>query len=440
MKMKRTKLLVAVFGLLLTTLSQAQDLMDVYRLAMENDPLIREAKEKLLSVTENKAQAQARLLPNIALSANANALYTNVKNAPDSTQERSQNYGKHALSLSLQQPIYHREYRIQIEQADNLIAQAQAEYEAARQDLMARTIQAYFDVLAAQDDLEVSKSKKEANQRQLDQAKQRFEVGLIAITDVHEAQAAFDSSRADEIAKENAVDNAWEALYEIIGQHNEPLAKLGDKLPLSPPVPADLEQWSKVALEQNYGIIAAINTAEASRKTVEIQRSSHYPTLDLVGSIGTDHSDADLGSDTDSASIGLQLNIPIYQGGAVNSRTRQAMYDYQAAKEALDRKRREVNRQVRNAYRGVLSTISQVDALKATTISARSALESTQAGYEVGTRTLVDVLTVQSSMFEARRNYLASRYQYIINGLLLKQAASTLAEEDLSLVNGWLQQ
>jgi outer membrane protein len=295
--------------------------------------------------------------------------------------------------------------------------------------------------LAAQDNLTVSKGQKEANLRQLDQAKQRFDVGLIAITDVHEAQAAYDGSRADEIAAANQVENAWESLLTIIGYHREPLAILGDKLPLNPPVPADIEEWASTAVQQNYTVVAAESTAESVKKDIEIQRSGHYPELDLVASYGKDNNRADPGGqNVDTGVIGLQFTLPIYQGGAVNSRTREAQADYQAALEALDQTRREVNQQTRNAYRGVLTSMEEVKARRATVVSSQSALESTQAGYEVGTRTLVDVLTVQSNLFDATRNYLGSRYEYIINGLLLKRVASTLSRQDLETVNAWLEQ
>ncbi|HEB95203.1 MAG TPA: type I secretion protein TolC [Sedimenticola thiotaurini] len=436
--MNRPRFWLAVLALVVSGGAQALDLMEAYQLALESDPVLKQAEENLNAVRETRPQAKALLLPNVGISGRLNQNYRDITDSPFPVEEGSENFSTSNLSINLLQPIYNRAYWMQLEQADSVIAQAEAEYAAAKQDLMARTIEAYFNVLAAQDDLTVAKAKKEANLRQLDQAKQRFEVGLIAITDVHEAQAAYDGSRADVIATENKVNNAWEALFVIIGPHPGKLSKLAEKIPLNKPEPADLDEWAKVALEQNYSIVAARSALEAQRKTVEIQRSGHYPQLDLVGSYSLDTSGAELGRDSNTGVIGLQLNLPLYQGGAVSSRTRQALYNYQATKESLDSLRRSINQQVRNAYRGVITSISQVEALKATTVSAQSALESTQAGYEVGTRTLVDVLTVQGNMFAARRNYLAARYDYIINGLLLKQAASTLSEDDMLRVNKWL--
>ena len=431
---------VLVLGLLAAATVQGQDLIQVYDLALENDVVIREARDSLEAVRETKPQARALLLPSVTLGADVNAVRQDVRSSPLPTRGGVDSFGENGWSISLLQPVYNRQFWYQLEQADNTIAEAEAQYAAAEQDLISRTVRAYFNVLAAKDDVTVAKAQTKANQRQLDQAQQRFDVGLIAITDVHEARAAYDGSRATQIRAENQVDNEWEVLIEIIGPHREELAKLGETLPLKKPEPADLETWAETAVQQNYSVIAARNAAEAQRKNIEIQRSGHFPTLDVVGSYGSDRSNSPVSGDVDTSVIGLQFNLPLYLGGAVSSRTRQAHSSYAASQEALDRERRSVNRQVRNAYRGVITSISEVEALKATTISSQSALESTQAGYEVGTRTLVDVLTVQSSMFDAQRNYLGSRYEYIINGLDLKLAASSLSREDLERASGWLEQ
>ena len=418
---------------------QGQDLLSVYDLATQHDPTLKEAKQNLESARESKPQATALLLPSLSLGGDAQFTSRDIVDGPDPAREGKKDFSGYAIALKLQQPIYRRDFWIQLDQSDNRIAQAEANYARAEMDLMARVIDVYFTILSAQDDLTVSKAQTEANSRQLEQAKQRFDVGLIAITDVHEAQAAHDRSRADQIAAENKVDDAWESLFEIVGPYSKEIAKLGEELPLSPPEPADIESWARSAVQQNYSIIAAINAAEVARKSIEIARSGHYPTVDLAASYGVNRTTLDFGTDQDSAEIGLALNIPLYQGGGVSSKVRQAQYQYEAAKETLDKERRSVNSDIRNAYRGVISTMSRVNALKAATVSSRSALESTQAGYEVGTRTLVDVLAAQTQMFDATRNYLSSRYDYIKNGLLLKQRASILSREDLARVNAWLQ-
>ena len=434
--MKLPKRLLASLCLLAVTSVQGQDLLTVFDLALQQDPALREARQQLESVRESRPQALSLLLPSLSLGGSAGYTDRDIVRGSNEGREDFSDYG---LSLRLQQPVFRRDLWLQLDQSDNQIAQAEATYARAELDLMARVINVYFSILAAQDDLTVSIAQTEANSRQLEQARQRFDVGLIAITDVHEAQAAYDSSRADQISSENKVDDAWEALYEIVGPYPKEIATLGEELPLTPPEPANIDEWANSAVQQNYAVIAAMNTAEFQRKQIEVTRSGHYPTVDLQARYGIDRTNADLGSDVNAREIGLELNVPLYQGGGVTSRVRQAQYDYEAAREALDRERRSVNADIRNAYRGVISSISRVYALKATMVSSKSALDSTQAGYEVGTRTLVDVLTVQSQMFDATRNYLSSRYQYIINAALLKQRASILSREDLARVNAWLQ-
>lgn len=436
--MRKPTSIFIVLTMLVSGTVQGQDLLAVFDLAMQQDPALKEARQRLDSVREVKPQAQAQLLPSLNITGDAGYNDRDVIDGPTPASEGREDYTDYALALRLQQPVYRRDYWVQLDQSDNQIAQAEANYAQAELDLMTRVITVYFTILAAQDDLTVSEAQTEANSRQLEQARQRFEVGLIAITDVHEAQAAYDGSRANQISAENRVDDAWEALFEIIGPYQKSVAKLGDELPLTPPEPADIEGWANSAVQQNYSVIAAMNQAEFQRKQIELARSGHYPTLDLLASYGINRTDADQGSDQDVGRVGLELNIPLYQGGGVSSRVRQAQYEYGAAVDALDRERRSVNADVRNAYRAVISNISRVKALKATMVSSKSALDSTQAGYEVGTRTLVDVLTVQSQMFDATRNYLASRYQYIIDGLLLKQRAGILSREDIERVNAWL--
>ena len=433
---KRLLLLPLCFAM---TTAQADDLMDIYQLALKNDPQLQVSKEQLDAARESKNLAKSQLLPNIGVGATFDEVHRDIKDAAP-TIDNPSNYNETGLGLNLTQPIYRRDRLVQLEQADSTIAQAEAQFAAAEIDLMVRSTTAYFNILSAQDDVKVAHAEREATNRQLEQAQQRFDVGLIAITDVHDAQAAYDAARAAAIASENSLDNAWEALFEIIGpQAKVSLATLGDGLKLTPPVPNDLQAWSDTAQQQNYGIVASNANLESLNKQVEVSRSGHYPTLDLVGGYNISRSSSDTATEADLASIGLQLQVPIYTGGGVSAQTRQSLANYRAAQQTLDQTRRSVNRQVRDAFRGVLSSISQVEALKAATISAQSALESTQAGYEVGTRTIVDVLNGQQKLFSSQRDYYNSRYGYIINGLALKSAAGTLSKEDLQRVNGWLE-
>jgi outer membrane protein len=438
MKLIKRLLMLPLFFALTTV--HAEDLMTIYQMALKNDPQLQAAKEQLNSARESKSLARSQLLPTIGVGATYDANHRKLKTLQGTSVDTSSSYRDSGLRLNLTQPIYRRDRLVQLEQADSTIAQAEAQYASSEIDLMVRSTNAYFAILSAQDDLRVAQAERDATGRQLEQAKQRFDVGLIAITDVHEAQAAFDAARASEIGSKNSLDNAWEALFEIIGpQSKSDLSILSDGLRLTPPVPNDLQAWSDTAQQQNFGILASRANLESLNKEVEVSRSGHYPTLDLVGGYNISRSDSNLATEADLASIGLELQVPIYTGGAVSAQTRQALANYRAAQQTLDQTRRSVNRQVRDAFRGVLSAISQVEALKAATISAQSALESTQAGYEVGTRTIVDVLNVQRNLFSSQRDYLNSRYAYIINGLALKSAAGTLSEEDLQRVNALLE-
>ncbi|MGB7552523.1 MAG: TolC family outer membrane protein, partial [Chromatiaceae bacterium] len=306
--------------------------------------------------------------------------------------------------------------------------------------LMARTAEAYFNVLRAADLVRSSEALMRANERQLEQSKQRFDVGLVAITDVNDNQAAYDRSRATVITNTNQLDNAWEALRVIIGPVDVTLARLGDNLPLAPPEPNDIKEWTQVALQNNYTIQAASQAVAGAKKQVEIERSGHYPTLGLQAGYQLDRSGSEElgGFDTNGSYIGLNLNIPIYQGGAVSSRTRQAGHTLGATQEQLDAIRRQVNKEVTDSFRGVLSSISEVEARKAAIVSATSTLESTQAGLEVGTRTQVDVLNAQRQLYENEYLYLSARYDYIIFGLKLYQATSGLNRDVIDRANTWL--
>jgi len=428
-----TVLLTATIAIPMQT--RAENLLEIYDEALSSDPQLAAALFRRDSVLESRPQSLARLLPTLSASAGANATRQDVTSSPFPNNSGVENYTDDNIRLDLYQPVYHHDYWVQLSQADRFIAQAEAEYQAAQQDLMIRAALSYFAVLASKDELVFATAEKEAIARQLEQAKVRFEVGLIAITDVHEAQAGFDQARAGEIFAQNEVEHAWEVLHEIINRRPDELTPLTEKLPLIKPDPMDVEAWRLAAVAGNMELTAARAGTEAVKENVSIQRSGHYPTLDIVGSMGLDDTDKSTGFSTDTRSIGLQLNVPIYEGGGVNSRTRQAQYDFHEAQRNLDKTYRSVERQVKDAFRDVLTSISQVEALGAAVTSSKSALEATEAGFEVGTRTMVDVLAEQRNLYRAKRNYSDTRYAYILNGLELKQAAGNLSRLDIEEVN-----
>lgn len=431
--------LVLAVCIVLPTAVLAEDLLAVYDLAVDSDPTLREAEQILYATREVKPQARALLLPNFGVT--GDVTYQNVESSGNSSLgrfNRSDSFDTYGAAAVVSQSVYNRGDWMRLSQSDNTIAQAEAQYRNAEIDLMVRTTQAYFEVLRAADAVRVGQALVAADERQLEQSQQRFEVGLVAITDVNDSQAAYDRSRANLITAENDLNNAWEALRRIVGPVSVPLARLGDRLPLAPPEPNDINVWAETALANNFGIVAAKQSAEAARKDIEIERSGYYPSVDMQAGYDIARSGARFNTDTDTGFIGLNVNVPIYQGGAVASRTRQAGHNFRAAQDRLDQQRRAVINQVKDAFRGILSSISDVNARQAAIVSARSSLESTQAGLEVGTRTQVDVLNAQRALFQAEFDYLSSRYNYIINGVLLHQATSTLSRDVLAKGNAWL--
>jgi len=426
-----------IFIIFETSPLSAQNLTEIYELALQNSPTLKQSEANQSAIGESKDQSIARFFP--TLTASAASSKNRLENKKASFQGLGvQEYWSHTVNLNLTQPLFHWEHWVQLSQSENKIAQAEASYQATLQDLMIKTTEAYFNVLSAQDNLEFSTSEKTAIARQLDQAKQRFEVGIIAITDVNEAQAGYDQAVANEIEANNNLDNQKEALREIIGETDSKLDPLGEQLPLINPEPADMSAWSDSAEISNLGIISAFNQAEISRKSIDLQRSGHLPKLDLVAAYGQSDVNSTFGLRGNTESVGLQLNVPLFEGGAVNSRTRQASFEYQAAKESLNAKKREVKRLVNNAYRGIMSNMSRVEALQSSVKSAQSALEATEAGSEIGTRTMVDVLNEQRNLYRAKRDYSRTRYDYLINSLKLKYAASNLTVEDLGQINSLL--
>jgi outer membrane protein len=434
-------LLAATAMLLGSAAGHAEDLLDIYRYALDSDPQLRAAAAANRAAQETRDQSRAPLLPQLNLSANITHTSQDVIEAnSDLTPTGEESYNSHGYTLSLSQSIYHHDYYVQLRQTDANIARADAEFEAARQGTILRVAEAYFNLLAAQDNLATAEASKRAISQQLRQTQQRFEVGLSAITDVHEAQAGYDAAVAAELAAQNQLDVAQENLRAIIGRPPVALAALQEEVPLLTPEPADIQQWTEMARERNLSLLAAEAAARVAAEELNRRQAGHYPTLDLVASHSksdsTDYEDA--GTETDTNRIGLQLNVPLYSGGLTTAQTREARALYSQATESLEQQRRATIRDTRSAYLAVTTGISQVKARQQALSSAQTALEATQAGFEVGTRTAVDVLNAQQVRFQAQSEYFRARYDYILATLQLRQAAGSLNEEDLAQVNNWL--
>lgn len=418
----------------------ATDLLGALAAAEDMDPFYREAQTNALAVAEGVPQARADVwLPRLSFSAAA------TRQRQDITLEGGFGAGgvftfpTYRYQISLEQPVYHHDRIIALKQADARVRQAQVEVIVAQQEMMLRVAERYFDVLAAQDNLDFAIAEKESLKSQLEQAEQRFEVGLIAITDVQEAQAGFDRAQASEIEARNQVENAHEALREVTGAYHDDLAELGDTMPLLVPEPQNLDAWTQTALSNNLQLSAALIETDVAKKEIRRQFAQHLPTVDIVGGHGFNEQGGRFGSSqVETTDIGVELNVPIFSGGRTIAQTREAEHLHAAALERLEQARRAVQRDTRQSYLGVASQISAVRALQQAVISSRTALESTRAGFEVGTRTAIDVIGAERGLSQAQRDLARARYDYIIETLRLKKAAGSLQPDDLAAANGWL--
>ncbi len=437
--MKRSKLTTLLIATLLSTAAMAEDLMQVYSLALKGDPQLLAEAASRQAVGELDDQAKAQFLPQVGLSADTG--YTWQDTTSTSLTSGNRDYDSRGYTLSVTQPVYRKQNFIQQAQADIAIEGATASYQIAEQALIVRVSERYFDVLGRQDDVTFAIAEREAIARQLEQTQQRFDVGIATITDVVESQAAYDLANAAVISAENELANSGERLRETAGKYVDMLSALKTDTPLVSPEPTNINEWSDVALAQNPSLLVSRSEVDTASQTIELQKSGHYPTLDLVGQKSYSYQgDSNFGgsSRTDQESLSLQFNLPIDVAGSVRSRTREAGHRLDQSMQNEEQQRRAVMRQTREAYNGVMSGISRVKALKQAVVSNEKALESTTAGYEVGTRTTVDVLNVRRDLFRARRDYAQSRYDYIVNTLRLKQAAGTVGVDDLAIINEWL--
>ncbi len=436
----------------------ATDLKEVYERALTSDPLIREADANRLAARESKPQAVAALLPQLG----ADATYNDDSSDGSQTFLQEDILGNvtvgTALSntegtrtnwqVTLRQNVFRWQNWAALRRANTEGAQAEADYLAAQQDLILRTAEAYFNVLAAQDTLEALAAAHDAIARQLEQSEKRFEVGLIAVTDVQEAKAAFDEATAGLIQGKRNLATAGERLRELTGDTYDELERPGADMPLAAPNPANPEDWVKLAMDQNARLVSSRLAAEVTRHEISIERGFHFPELDFYVTRGEFDADGSFtneegetfpqDSDSEDTTYGLQLNVPIFTSGATSSRVRQAQYRHTAARERLERTGRETERETRDAYLGVNSEVARVQSLNQAVESAETALEATEAGNEVGTRTSVDVLEARRRLFEAQTNYARSRYDYLLNVLRLQLAAGTLDAKGLTDINALL--
>lgn len=420
--------------------AHAADLLQVYRDALANDAAYASARATRDAGLENLPQGLAQILPSVSATAFTQWNVVNIDPRGPQPDERREG-NSNGYTVTLTQPLFNWQNFQVYKEAGFKAAQAEAVFGQATQDLIVRAAQAYFDVLASQDSLAFIQAQKVAISEQLAQAKRNFEVGTATITDTHEAQARFDLATSQEIASQSDLEIKKRALQQIIGKYPERLEPLKPSIELNPPRPDVMEEWASVAASQGYPVRGQEAALEVALREIERSRAGHLPTLNLVGSSGSTLASisatgiSNVGTDSITRIIGLQLALPLYSGGNTSSLVRQAVANREKAQQELENSRRVAALAARQAYLGVTNGRAQVRALEAALVSSRSALDSNKLGYEVGVRINIDVLNAQQQVFSTLRDLSRARYDTILNGLRLKAAAGTLGEADVEEVN-----
>lgn len=425
--------------------ASAADLLETFHAAQSQDSVFAAARATYQAGQEKLPQGRSLLLPTVNL--NANSTFNDINTRyyggvliggmlfPPSGQFR---YNSHGYGATLVQPLYRQQSWMVYSESELQVVQAEAQFKSAENDLMLRVARAYFDVLIAQDSVDLAGAQKAAISEQLEQAKRNFEVGTATITDTHEAQSRYDLTSAQEIAAQSNLEIKKRTLQQLTNAMPDNLRRLGDQFKLEPPQPADINKWVEAAQQNNLQLVAAKASAEIADKEVARNRGGHYPTLDLVANYSQTYANGGtfgVGSDTRATAVGVQLNVPLFQGGAVQSKWREAEANRDRAKDELESAHRNVELQTRQAYLGVVNGMAQVAALQQALKSSESLLASSKLGQEVGVRTNLDVLNAQQQLYSTRRDLYQAEYTYLLSELQLRAAVGTLAEEDLAAVN-----
>lgn len=469
---KSIKFAISALVLATSTTLFADNLLDVYRLAKDSDPTFLASEAGTRATSERVNQSMAGLLPQISggyqyskSASDSSGLYTLVGAVDDPSTPIDESLPRNSFntsdttsngySLNLRQELYNHSTWLGLEISEKRSLQAKVTHEGKRQELIIRTAEAYFNILAAMDNVAFSVAETEAVSKELAQTKQRFDVGLIAITGVHETQSRYDRAIANQIAAKNGLDNTYELLLQITGTYHYDLMSLKQDIALSNPFPESINDWVKNAETNNVSIKASKVGLDIAKRNIDLFKSGHYPTLDLTASYSDGESEtASKGiqffgnqefpsntinnNNSQNSSIGINFNIPIYSGGRTNSQVKESQQLYLQASHSLEAERRRAVSLTRSSYLGVIANVSSVKALKQAVLSSTKSLEATQAGFDVGTRTIVDVLLQTQLLFDAKRQYARARYDYVLNTLRLKQATGLLSEEDLIKVNSLL--
>jgi len=463
--MRFNRVTVAVAAALLSATSMslaprtaaADDLLEIYQAALASDPQIAAAESSMYAAGEGIIQSRALLLPTVTGTASinestdSNRRVTSIPQSDGTVRfgpaDGSSDIRQRTYRLQLQQSVYSRANYTRLAASRANSSRSQASYDVALDTLFIRVADAYFAALTATTNLEAAQAEEKAVQRQLDQADQRFEVGLSAITDVHEARARYDASRAAAILSQNQLDDAYEALAELTGKPVATVDPLAEEIALVRPVPDAPDAWVDTAKDESPALRVRKFELELANQNIETAKAGHLPTLSFSydvtnsrawGSSVSNNLDFPADSSLRDRGPGFTLNVPIFEGFATQSRVRQEYHDRDAAVDFYEQEERAVIRSTRTLFRAVVAGISEVEARKQALVSANSALEATQAGFEVGTRTIVDVLISQQVLFQAQRDYARARHDYLVNTLRLKQTAGTITVADIQAVNALL--
>tara|TARA_B100001245_G_scaffold104299_1_gene75949 strand:+ start:1941 stop:3350 length:1410 start_codon:yes stop_codon:yes gene_type:complete len=462
--LRRTKFIgILLFSSLISSLSYGDDLVTILQLALDNDPSLKQAQASYRANRENVIQSRSSMLPSLGVGAGTSRLtsgftdsqYINMTNPLTGETVRTKvrddhsfrpGINNHNWGVSLTQSVFNLPNWYSFQSAEATDRAAAVNLAAQEQDLIMRVATAYFDVLRAQDLLETNIQEEEAAQRSLEQTQQREAVGLVAITDVYDSQAAYDLARNTTILQQDFLRSRYEALEAITGQGHPDIDELLDNFPIVE-VEGNLNQWETQADNNSLAIAAAEFNLDASRQTLRARKSDGLPTLDLQGFYGhivtapiVSQGIQIGGGASDRTQLALNLNIPLYTGGTLSSRKRAAEYNVVAAQESLELTKRELTQNIRNAYRRVNTDVLVIAQRQQSITSAQSALDATELGAEVGTRNIVEVLLARENLFRALRMYADARYTYVIDTLVLKQIAGILTPQDIIELNEWLQE
>ena len=428
------------FYILPASIIQAEDLVEVYNVAVKNDPELLAAEVKHKAVMQEFPIARSHLLPNLKFSASSQRTRESIDGSVYGRSSSTSQFTTDEYSINLKQPLYRRDLFTLLEKSEYEVAKSLAERDAARQNLIIRVSEAYFNILDSIDNIHYVQSEKAAIKSQLNESKKRLEVGLIAITDYAEAQASYDLSETQYIEAKNLSDLTKESLYVLTGKQFENFSSLALNIKVNQPQPNDIKSWENFAIKQNLELLAYKRAQDIATSNVKYERSKHFPTIDIYGAVKeTDKGGGSSGEfESNNDYIGLELNIPIFIGGNTYFNSKKASYLEEQARYDLIKKKREVVKEARQAFLNLKTSISKVNASKKALESNELSVKYNKAGFEVGTRSTTDVLLSLKDLFKAKRNYSKAKHEYLLSKLKLKQSIGTLSVEDLKIINSWL--